>query len=195
MKKLSSTALPALSLAAMFLLAGCATTPPPEPLNIANTIEVTATVEKIDLAKRLITLKPASGESFTVELGPEVRNLPQMKVGDRVVARYFEAIGATLVASGAAGAQDGATIDLGAARAEAGQRPAGAIGTRASVPVTISAVNKSTNTVSFFGEDGLVRALTVQKPEAQAFIARLKPGDRVLITFTEALAISVEPAN
>lgn len=190
MKRLSATVL---SLAV--LLASCATTAPPEPLNIENTVEVAATVEKIDVARRLVTLKPASGESFTVELGPEVRNLPQMKVGDRVVARYFEAIGASLVAADAAGSRDGATIDLGAARAEPGQRPAGAIGTRASVPVTISAVNRSTNTVSFFGDDGLVRALTVQTPEAQAFIARLKPGDRVLVTFTEALAISVEPAN
>ena len=49
--------------------------------------------------------------------------------------------------------------------------------------------------MSFFGDDGLVRALTVEKPESQAFIARLKPGDRVLVTYTEALAISVEPAN
>lgn len=194
MKRLSATALPALSLAALFLAAGCATTPP-EPLSIASTIEVTATVEKIDVARRLVTLRPAAGDSFTVEVGPEVRNLPQMKVGDRVTARYFEAIGASLVAPDAAGSEDGPTIDLGAARAEPGQRPAGAIGTRASVPVTISAVNRSTNTVSFFGDDGLVRALTVQKPESQAFIARLKPGDRVLITFTEALAISVEPAN
>lgn len=187
-------ALSAAILAATFLAAGCTTTPP-APINLEETIEVTATVEKLDLAKRLVTLKPPTGESFTVEVGPEARNLPQVKVGDRVVVRYYEAVGASLVAADAAEAEEGTTVELGTARAEPGERPAGAIGTRTSAPVTISAVDKKTNTVSFYGEDGLVRALTVKRPEAQAFIAKLKPGDRVQITFTEALAISVEPAN
>jgi hypothetical protein len=55
-------------------------------------------------------------------------------------------------------------------------------------------VNTRTNTVSFFGQDGLVRALTVETPQAQAFIRQLKAGDNVIVSFTEAIALSVEPA-
>jgi len=36
---------------------------------------------------------------------------------------------------------------------------------------------------------------TVQTPQAKEFIKQLKPGDTVVVTFTEALALSVEPAK
>ena len=52
-----------------------------------------------------------------------------------------------------------------------------------------------TNTVTFHGNDGLVRSLTVQTPQAQEFIKQLKAGDSVVVTFTEAVALSVEPAK
>jgi hypothetical protein len=35
----------------------------------------------------------------------------------------------------------------------------------------------------------------VQDPEMQDFVDKLKPGDEVAVTYTEALAISVEPAS
>jgi hypothetical protein len=172
------------------LMTACASAPP-APVNIENTIEVMATVEKIDLERRLVALKGASGEVFTVEVGPEVRNLPQVRVGDRVVARYYEAIGASLRTADATG---GATIELDSATARPGERPAGVVGTRATVPVTIVSVDSRRNVVSFYGEDGLVRALTIRNPDAQAFVRRLNAGDRVDVTFTEAVAVSVEPA-
>jgi hypothetical protein len=49
--------------------------------------------------------------------------------------------------------------------------------------------------VSFTGPQGMLRTITVQNPDAQAFIKKLKKGDEVEITYTEALAISVEPAG
>ncbi len=61
--------------------------------------------------------------------------------------------------------------------------------------VRIKDVDKKNNIVSFYGQDGLVRALPVQTPQGQEFIKKLKPGDEVEVTFTEALALSVEPAT
>jgi hypothetical protein len=40
-----------------------------------------------------------------------------------------------------------------------------------------------------------VRALKVREPQAQEFIKQLKPGDTVVVSFTDAIAISVEPAK
>lgn len=184
------------------MLAACGGKPPeppppapepaaaPEPLKLEELEEVTATVESVNLETRLVTLKVQDGETFTVEAGPEVRNLPQVQVGDTVVARYYRAIGAQLKPSGS---PDTPVVDMAGERAAEGERPAGVIGTTATIPVTIVATRDEGKVVSFYGEDGLVRVLEVQRPAAQEFVRGLKEGDKVEITFTEALAVSVEP--
>lgn len=49
-----------------------------------RTVTATATVEAIDLEKRVVTLKGQEGNVFDVAVGREARNLPQLKVGDEV---------------------------------------------------------------------------------------------------------------
>ena len=49
--------------------------------------------------------------------------------------------------------------------------------------------------MSFYGSDGLARVLPVRSPEGKEFIAGLKAGDEVELTYTEAVAMSVEPAQ
>lgn len=162
----------------------------PEPVRVEEIEEVTATVEAVNLDTRLVTLKGQNGDLFTIEAGPEVRNLPQVKVGDTVVARYYRAIGAQLKP---AGAPDAPVVDLAGERAAEGERPAAAIGRSATIPVTIVSTRDEGKVVSFYGDDGLVRVLEVKNPAAQEFVRGLKEGDKVEITYTEALAISVEP--
>lgn len=193
MKKSGKAVVAGLSVLAMLVVAACQSTPPtPQPMKtIESTAKITATVEQIDHAKRLLSLKSPSGEMVTVEVDPAVRNLDQMKVGDRVVATYREAIGAQ-IRSSASGAP--ATVKISADVAEPGERPAASATSTVMVPVTIASVDSANDLVSFYGEDGLVRAINVQTDEARAFIKQLKPGDHVEVTFTEAFAISVERA-
>jgi hypothetical protein len=193
MKKSEGIAVTGLSMLAMLLVVACQSTPQtPQPMKtIESTAKITATVEQIDHAKRLLSLKSPSGEMVTVEVDPAVRNLDQMKVGDRVVATYREAIGAQ-IRSSASGAP--ATVKISADVAEPGERPAASATSTVMVPVTIASVDSANDLVSFYGEDGLVRAINVQTDEARAFIKQLKPGDHVEVTFTEAFAISVERA-
>jgi hypothetical protein len=79
-------------------------------------------------------------------------------------------------------------------RAEEGQRSAGIVSSEVSTVVKIKDVDTKNNVVSFYGEDGLLRAFPVQTPQGKEFIKGLKPGDEVGVTYTEALAVSVEPA-
>src|SRR5580765_6476780 len=58
----------------------------------SSLVTVTAKVEAIDLEKRLVTVRGPKGNVVEIEAGPEVRNLPQVKVGDMVVVRYQESI-------------------------------------------------------------------------------------------------------
>jgi hypothetical protein len=186
----------ALLTTALGLIAACdtmmANSEPKPMVPIEETVEISATVEKINLERRLVALKSPNGELVAVHVDPAVQNLSQVKIGDRVVVRYREAIGAAI--SKTAEGQP-VTVDLAAERAGPGELPSATASSTTNVPVTVTAVDTKHNIVSFYREDGLVRALKVKEPQAQEFIKQLKPGDTVVISFTEAIAISVEPAK
>ena len=58
---------------------------------VANTVEVNATIESIDAAKRTITLRKPAGEPRTLKLAPTVK-LANLSKGDDVVVRYTQAV-------------------------------------------------------------------------------------------------------
>lgn len=192
----NSSGLIAGALVAALVVAGCASSEPkpPKPMQtIEDTIEASATVTKVDVLNRLLSIRTDDGRETTVKVGPEVQNLVMVNPGDRIVLRYREAIGARISTTPASGQQ--VTVDIDAERARLGQRPAATASQTTNVPVTINSVNTATNTVTFHGSDGLVRSLTVQTPQGQEFIKQLKAGDSVVVSFTEAVALSVEPAK
>jgi hypothetical protein len=171
---------------ALGLLAACQT----EPATVERTSEATATVTAIDLPERLVTLRGPEGNLFTVQASEEVRNLPQLEVGDRVVVRYHEAIAAEMAKPG-----QEASASATAMRAPPGAKPGGELAQEVTTMVEITDLDPATHTVSFTAPDGLAQTIAVQDPEMQDFVETLKVGDEVAITYTEALAISVEPAS
>jgi hypothetical protein len=179
----------------LFSLGACASKPP-DPVNIENTKEESATVVAIDAPKRLLTLSDDTGAKVTIKAGPEIRNFAQIKVGDKVVARYYEAIAATLRQRGDGGGDTQAPVtDSVAGRAEAGAKPGVAAATQTVQTVRITDIDKKNHVVSFYGSDGLARSLPIKTPQGQAFAEKLKVGDEVEVTYTEALALTVEPTK
>jgi translation elongation factor P/translation initiation factor 5A len=154
---------------------------------------VTATVDAIDLKERTFTLTGAKGKSVVVEAGPEVRNLEQLKVGDKVVVEYYEGVAAELKAPDASRKEVKLTDAV--VRAAPGERPGGGVGTALTATVQIEYVDRFRNVVQFTGPRGKTRTVTVQKPEFRKMLKNLKVGDKVELTFFEALAISVKPAK
>jgi hypothetical protein len=182
--------------ALLTLLLGACTSQPPAPAKIENTEEVSATVEAIDVQKRLLSLVGPEGEKLTVEVAPQVRNLPQVKVGDRVVARYYSALAAELRSRGdGAGTTQAPVYETTTSRAAEGERPAGMVGAQSHQTVRITSVDTKNNVVNFYASDGLARSVPVQTPQGKEFISKLKAGDEVELTYTEAVALSVEPAK
>lgn len=154
-----------------------------------NKVTTTATVEKIDLETRLVTLRGEDGEVFTIKAGEEVRNLPQVEVGDQVVTTYYESLAYSVHKPGSLEA--GAAASTGAARAELGQKPGGVAANVVQVVATIVAIDKATPSVTLKKADGEVVAIRVREPKRLEGVA---VGDMVEITYTEALAIAVQPA-
>jgi hypothetical protein len=169
---------------------------PPQFYNSESEETLTATVVSVDVAKRLVVLRGAGGRTETLEVSADVRNLPQVKVGDNLIVRYYASINAEVRPKGApVPTLSGVDRSVTAARAPEGDRPASAVGHVVSQTVVIQSVDEKTRSVMFSGPDGLVRNVQVQDPDAQKFIGTLKKGDQVDVTFGEALAISVEPAR
>lgn len=158
---------------------------------VSETVKATAAVKAVDYDKRLITLQGQDGKAFTVEAGPEVKRLKEIKAGDTVVVQYTQALAAELKK---AGAPSSVGVKEDVARAKASEAP-GVKGTReVKATVTIDAVDLKNNIVTFTGPQGNVNIVAVQRPQMREFLKTLKAGDKVDLTFTEAVAVSVEPA-
>lgn len=178
------------------LLFGACSSEPPKPVTIEDTQEISATVEAIDINTRMVSLRGPDGEKFTVHVAPEVRNLAQVKAGDRVVARYYEALAAELRARGdGSGKTEAPVVETDAGVAAAGAKPGVVVGKQSRQTVRITSVDKKNHVVNFYGSDGLARALPVRTPQGQEFISKLEAGDEVEVTYTEAVAVSVEPSK
>ena len=163
------------------------------PLTVTDEEQATAIVESVDQAQRSVLLRGEDGALFTIVAGPEVRNLAQLKAGDRVVVRYREALAASLAKpdTSAPAAQATARAD----RAPLGEKPGGSSEQMLRARVTITRIDPRHNMVSFVGPAHVERTVEVLDPEMQRFLHTLKVGDEVDLTYTEALAVSVEPAG
>jgi hypothetical protein len=183
------------ALTSLVLLGACVSTPP-DPVTIEDTETVTATVEAIDVNTRMVALRGPEGELFAVQAAPKIQNLEQVKVGDKVVARYYESLVAELSNRGdKSGETNAPASEAAIGRAAPGAKPGVAAGRQVSQSVRITGIDNKNHVVSFYGSDGLARSAPVRTTEGQAFLSKLKVGDEVELTYTEAVALSVEPAN
>lgn len=160
----------------------------PGRAEVARVVRLSATVSAIDKATRTITLKGADGKEWPVVAGPEVRNFDQIQVGSEVVVGYVEALALELKKGG--GAKREVVETTAGGRAEPGAQPGAAAGRKVTVVADVTALDKATQTATLRGPNRTVQ-LKVPDPKQFALIA---VGDQVQATYTEAVAISVEPA-
>jgi hypothetical protein len=151
-----------------------------------NMKTVTATVESIDLATRAVTLKGPDGKVMGLKVSEEVKNLPQVRVGDKVTVTYYESIAAQIIKPGTGPAS---AAQQAVATAKPGEKPAGAMVQQVTVVATVEAIDKTTQHVTLKGPEGNTVEVKVKNPKN---LEGVKVGDEVAITYTEAMAISVE---
>ncbi len=155
----------------------------------ARAVEVSAMVIGIDKAARTLTLKGPKGDVFDIVASEEVKNFDQIKAGDVVVARYAEAL--TLELRKIKSAAGGVTMIEDAVKASPGERPAVAGARQLTAIADVVAVDAKASTITLKGPKGNVVKLNVRNPEQFKVV---KKGDQIEVTYTEALALSVEPA-
>lgn len=171
------------------ILAACAHKPS-EPFVKDDLVQMSATVAAVEPSAGLVSLRGPDGDA-TISVPPDVRNLAQVRVGDRVTVNYYNGIAAQINKHGTS--NPGFQRVIAEASAPEGARPARAIGQTVATTVKIESVDTSFNTVTFRRADGFVRVLPVESPEGRAYIRKLSPGDEVDVLYTEAVAVEVVP--
>jgi len=155
---------------------------------VAQTVKLTATITKIDRATRAVTLKGPQGKEVTITAGPEVKNFDQMKVGDQVDVEYVEAL--TLELKKGSTQVVGRSVTDVAGTAKPGQMPGAAAGRQVTVIAEVVGLDPATQTVTLRGPQRTVD-LKLRDPNQYKLVAL---GDKVEATYTEAVAVSVQPA-
>jgi hypothetical protein len=181
---------------AAFVAAGCASSggSSDAPLRRTDTAvaEIRARVVAVDAATRLVTLSDGAGSEAVFEADAGVRNFDQIRVGDEVVGVVAESLVLELREPTADERAEGITILEVVAKAEPGHRPAGELVRQVRAVLVIDSIDEAAGTATLRGPAGNLRTIRARDP---ANLKRVRVGDPVVATYTEALAIQVRPAT
>ena len=169
-------------------IAGLAQSQPGKTVTKENAVTAVETITAIDHAKRSITLRSEKGDEDTFTVGPDVTRFAQLKVGDKIRATYYEAVVFQLRKPGAASGSSGATVAAGRLK----EVPGGAIGAQQTMTVTVKAVDVKAALLTVTTPDGRTLTRKVDEPKN---LEGVNPGDRIDITYTQALVVNAEAAK
>jgi hypothetical protein len=148
----------------------------------------TGTIEAIEASTRSVTLRKADGTVVTTVAGPDIKRFEELKVGDKVTARFYDNVVVRLKQPGESEVDSKARGTTGSEQV----MPGGTRARQRTITATITAIDPNTPTITFTGPNGWKYTSKVQDTEA---LAKVKVGDKVDIVWTEAVLVSVEPGK
>jgi acyl-CoA hydrolase len=159
-------------------------------MSASQTATMTASVEAINHETREVTLRGPQGNTMSFVASEEARNLDQVSVGDIVIAEYVQSISIEVFAGD--GSEPGAGQVSVAGRTEKGEMPGAAVMDAVVITATVEEINIEANTFKLKGPSGEIEEYTARDPEN---LKKAEVGDIVVITMTEAIALSVEKTS
>jgi Cu/Ag efflux protein CusF len=157
-----------------------------KPVTQGAAITETFTIEAIDHSSRIVTLKDKEGNLEDVYCGPEVERFNALKVGQTVTFRYYESLVYSISKPGTGKEAPSSTPAM---TRTPGANPGGTISQQMRATVTLTAIDPKTPSVTVTAADGRKMSFKVENPKN---LEGVKVGDKVEITYTQALAISVK---
>ncbi len=144
------------------------------------------TIEAIEQSSRTLTVKDDKGIFETIWAPPEMKRFSELKVGDKITARYYENVVIRVKRPGEA------PVDVlsGAATRGDGKSPAATVAEQRTITVTITAKDPATQSATVKGPNNYVYSRRVADKK---IFDQLKVGDQLDMTWTNALLISAEP--
>jgi hypothetical protein len=147
-------------------------------------IEAVVTVTKVDPKARTVTFRGPKGGVATLQIPPESQNLDQVKPGQQYKMKYVEAVAVAIHKGGAPSATAGEQVKL----APKGAKPGGMVVRAVQVSGVVDAIDLTNRYIAVRGPKGNTQSL---KAGPDVALDQLSVGDRIAITYTEALAIDM----
>jgi hypothetical protein len=146
--------------------------------------QVTMTVQAIDTANRYVTVKKADGLDDTFYVPTSMKRFDTLKVGDKITATYYENMIFQVrpPGTGEVNKSSGSLVPVEGA-------PAGTMSYQRTVTTSITEIDTKTPSITFTGPGNWKYSSRVQDPVA---LSKVKVGDKVDITWTMALLMSIE---
>ena len=153
----------------------------PEPkAEKTSTTHATVAVTAIDKSARKLTVKMSNGEKALIQVPADVQEFDKVKVGDKIDVDYMQSVALGFLPKGT----KPSSTEVEAAGP-------GMAGRQMSVSAEVIKVDAANNQVTFKGPKGTHRIVTVQDPDLQARLPNLKPGQVVVLQYTEAMATAI----
>jgi hypothetical protein len=158
----------------------------------AMTVNATAVVTAIDHAKRIVTIKGPEGNEVTFVAGEAVKRLNEVQKGDEIKVRY--AISFKVERREATDAEKLAPLSVVGTleRGDKTAAPAGAQARAIKAVTKIMALDAVNNSITVQGPLGGLLTAPVRDPKV---LTTLKIGETLVLTYTEAVALSLEKVN
>lgn len=155
-------------------------------VDAVDVVTVTATVEKINLEKRKVTLLLDDGKKKTFKVDKSVQNLDQVKVGDNLKMAYTEEI---LLVVGKSNETPGAAAGEEVGVAPKGAKPGVVMVETAALSAKILAVDAQKHRVTLEEPDGKKKTIKVSKKVGN--LDQLHAGETVDMVITESLVVEI----
>jgi hypothetical protein len=167
------------------------TTTPPEttkPLIVeSDTAAVSAKVVAVDHASRTAVLEGPEGRQLSVNVDPSARNFDQVQVGDTVRAQIYTS---TVIFIRNSAEPPSATESQAVELAARGGRPGGTMANTRQLAAKVDDVDYQNRVVTLTGPQG--NTVRVKVGDNIQNLGEIKPGDQVVLRYTEAVALAVE---
>jgi hypothetical protein len=154
-----------------------------------------ATIQSIEEETRTVTLRGEDGSTKTITVPKSVKAFGQLAPGQRVDVGYYESLAVAVKKPGEAMTGNEASQSSTSLPAENGRGPGRMEVKKMTVNALITAVDVKNNRVTLQNSSGESRTVDVEDPELRGKLATVKPGERVEITYTEAIAASLVPMS
>ena len=155
-------------------------------VDAVEVIKTSATVEKIDLEKRKVTLLLKDGKKKTFKVDKNVQNLDQVKVGDHLKLSYTEEI---IILVGKSNETPGAAAGDEVGVAPKGAKPGIVMVETSALSAKILAVDAAKHCVTIEDPDGKDKKIKLSKKVGN--LDQLKAGETVDMVITESLVVEI----
>ena len=159
-----------------------------KPVTQSAAVTETAVIQAIDSTSRIVTLRLEDGTFEPIYCGPEVQRFDALKVGDKVTFRYHESVVYAIQKPGDTPPSEDKTAIV----RNPGDKPGATMSRQMTTTVLVLAIDPKVPSITVSTDDD--RKMSFKVEDAKN-LQGLKVRDKVQITYTQALAISVAPSK